>query len=80
MPSRCVCCGRTIPGAPVQQIHLDCWIEHHSDPSGPWPPEHACSFGKCGEPLGYYDARCALPDSHDGGCVGPFAIERSGDA
>ena len=23
-------------------IHFDCWEEHHSDPTGTWPPDHAC--------------------------------------
>lgn len=41
--STCTCCGRRVPGSPVQQIHLDCWIEHHSDPTGPWPPDHTCT-------------------------------------
>lgn len=44
--STCTCCGRRVPGSPVQQVHLDCWVEHHSDPTGPWPPDHECAFGE----------------------------------
>lgn len=45
--ARCVCCSRTsyeIGMARVDRgpIHFDCWEEHHSDPSGVWPPEHEC--------------------------------------
>lgn len=41
----------------------------------PW-----CASGKCDEPLGYYGARCGRPPGHEGGHVGPFAIERGADA
>lgn len=42
----CLCCGRTIPGEsnPRQPLHLDCWTEHHSDPTGVWPPDHECEL------------------------------------
>lgn len=36
--------------------------------------------GKCDVPLGHYDAQCGLPEGHDGGHVGPFAVERDADA
>ena len=43
----CVCCGRTgyaMGMARVSRgpIHFGCWEEHHSDPTGVWPPEHDC--------------------------------------
>lgn len=37
----CRCCGRRNFG--LGSMHLDCWSEHHSDPTGPWPPEHVCA-------------------------------------
>lgn len=45
--ARCVCCGRTSYESGMARvdrgpIHFDCWEEHHSDPSGVWPPEHEC--------------------------------------
>ena len=47
MTAPCTCCGRTWPNPPNCRtdgglIHFSCWDEHHSDPTGPWPPEHAC--------------------------------------
>ena len=42
----CVCCGRVAhessPRVDRGPIHFDCWEEHHSDPTGPWPPNHEC--------------------------------------
>lgn len=39
----CLCCGRAVVNAnPRQPLHLDCWTEHHSDPTGVWPPNHNC--------------------------------------
>jgi hypothetical protein len=41
----CKCCGRGVPDAnPRQPLHLDCWTEHHSDPTGVWPPDHKCGL------------------------------------
>jgi hypothetical protein len=41
----CLCCGRRVVNAnPRQPLHLDCWTEHHSDPSGVWPPSHNCAL------------------------------------
>lgn len=45
--STCVCCGRSLnpawsPRVDSGPIHLDCWDEHHSDPTGVWPPDHVC--------------------------------------
>ena len=32
----CTCCGRNVnPSPSIQRIHLDCWLEHHSDPCDP---------------------------------------------
>lgn len=44
----CVCCkrlGYAMGMARVARgpIHFDCWEEHHSDPTGVWPPEHNCA-------------------------------------
>lgn len=48
MADVCTCCGRGWPNRPNCHaddgpIHFSCWDEHHSDPTGPWPPEHVCS-------------------------------------
>jgi hypothetical protein len=41
---RCDCCGNGSPDTHVSggAMHFRCWDERHSDPTGPWPPEHAC--------------------------------------
>lgn len=44
----CVCCGLSWPTKPNVRtesgpVHFDCWSEHHSDPTGPWPPNHLCA-------------------------------------
>ena len=43
----CTCCGTnwsTPPDARTDTgpIHSRCWDEHHSDPTGEWPPGHVC--------------------------------------
>ena len=47
----CVCCGRDgwaagMPRVDTGPIHFDCWEEHHSDPTGVWPPEHDCEIAR----------------------------------
>lgn len=50
-PLPCLCCGRSVPHAnPRQPLHLDCWDEHHSDPTGVWPLDHDCPF----DPQGWH--------------------------
>lgn len=45
--SACLCCKRPVMNPnPRQPLHLDCWVEHHSDPTGVWPPEHTCEFDR----------------------------------
>lgn len=43
----CVCCGKPVnanaPRVDRGKIHFDCWDEHHSDPTGVWPPDHQCA-------------------------------------
>lgn len=51
MSARCVCCGRSWPNPPTARadtgpIHWECWEEHHSDPTGEWPPGHICQSVK----------------------------------
>ncbi len=47
--SACYCCGQLAsdrdPRVDGGRMHLDCWMEHHSDPSGPWPDGHTCAGG-----------------------------------
>lgn len=42
----CDCCGRrSVTGycrVDGGHMHFACWDDHHSDPTGPWPPEHEC--------------------------------------
>ena len=43
----CTCCGKNWPTRPDARtdtgpIHFRCWDEHHSDPTGEWPPGHVC--------------------------------------
>lgn len=49
-PTTCVCCGRRAtnhsPRVERGRMHLDCWDEHHSDPTGVWPPTHTCADGR----------------------------------
>ena len=47
MNHECVCCGKRGPFDPKSRmtlgpVHFQCWDEHHSGPTGPWPPNHAC--------------------------------------
>lgn len=52
--STCVCCGRPAlinsSHTDAGPIHFDCWEDHHSDPTGVWPPEHTCKFDPTGDP------------------------------
>lgn len=41
----CRCCGLVghLTRVDGGDMHLDCWMEHHSDPTGAWPPNHECT-------------------------------------
>ena len=52
--STCVCCGRSLnpawsPRVDSGPIHFDCWDEHHSDPTGVWPPDHVCAIERANQ-------------------------------